>query len=336
MASIIQRQTARDKRVLGGATGELKSPMLTARLPPLNALRSFEAAARHASFSRAADELGVTHGAVSKQIRVLEDDLGQQLFSRGVRQVKLTAAGRELLAEIAPALERIGAAAAALRRGPSQDAGEVRINTRPSFALRWLIPHLPQFVRAYPGIEPQITTSTLEPARLSPSAFDIAIRRATPGRGGSAWPDGMQPQAFLPEGALPVASPALLAERPVHRLEDLNRHVLLHTATRQKDWEDWLRLAGCSELHPAGALWFEHQQFTLQAAIDGMGVAIGLSVLAAADLAEGRLAQALPGGPYLRLAPYCYALSPHAPAIARHFARWLQQEGASARSNTTL
>src|SRR4051794_28341642 len=183
--------------------------MRASRLPPLNALRAFEAAARHASFSRAADELGVTHGAVSKQIRILEDDLRQKLFARGIRQVKLTSAGRELMAEIAPALERIGAIAMALRQGPLEETGQVRINTRPSFALRWLIPHLPHFVRAYPGIEPQVTTSTLEPVRLSPSGFDVAIRRATPGRGGSTWPDGLRPRAFLREGALPVASPTL-------------------------------------------------------------------------------------------------------------------------------
>lgn len=302
--------------------------MRTTRLPPLNALRVFEAAARHASFTHAADELGVTHGAVSKQVRVLEDDLGQPLFSRSVRKVKLTAAGRELMAEIAPALERIGAIAATLRQGPLAETGEVRINTRPSFALRWLIPHLPGFVRAHPGIEPRVITSTLEPARLSPSGFDIAIRRATPGRGGAAWPEGMKPCAFLREGALPVAAPALLAERPVHRAEDLSAHVLLHTATREKDWEDWLALAQCSDLRPAGELQFEHQQFTLQAALDGMGIALGLSVLAAADLAAGRLAPVLPNGPRLRLAPYCYVLAPYAPAVARQFAAWLEQEGA--------
>jgi LysR family glycine cleavage system transcriptional activator len=191
---------------------------------------------------------------------------------------------------------------------------------------------LPRFVRAHPGIEPHVITSTLEPARLSPSGFDIAIRRATPGRGAATWSEGMRPRAFLREGALPVASPALLAERPVHRPEDLNSHVLLHTATREKDWEDWLALARCSELRPAGELRFEHQQFTLQAAIDGMGVALGLSVLAAADLAARRLAPALPGGPRLRLAPYCYVLSPHAPGVARQFALSLEQVDASARA----
>jgi len=97
--------------------------MRSSRLPPLNALRAFEAAARHASFSHAADELGVTHGAVSKQIRAPEDDLGQPLFSRSVRQVKLTSAGKEFMAEIAPALERIGAIAAALRHGPLEETG---------------------------------------------------------------------------------------------------------------------------------------------------------------------------------------------------------------------
>jgi len=231
-------------------------------------------------------------------------------------------------AEIAPALERIASIAATLRQEGATENGEVRINTRPSFALRWLIPHLPRFVRMHPGIEPRVITSTLEPARLPPAGFDIIIRRAGSGSGDAAsWPEGMKPRAFLREGALPVAAPALLAERPVRGPEDLSTHVLLHTATREKDWRDWLTLVDCSELHPGGELWFEHQQFTLQAAIDGMGIAMGLSVLAEADLAAGRLAPALAEGPQLRLAPYGYGISPHAPEAARRFARWLDEEG---------
>lgn len=300
--------------------------MRSIRLPPLNALRSFEAAARHASFSHAADELGVTHGAVSKQIRALEDDLGQPLFIRSVRQVKLTAAGRELMAEVAPALERIAAAAATLRRLPDQESGQVRINSRPSFALRWLIPNLPRFVRAYPGIEPQVVTSTLEPARLPPAGYDIVIRRDD-APGGGTWPAGTARNAFLRESAFPVAAPALLAERPIRRPEDLADHVLLQTATRQTDWQDWLARAGCAGLRASGELWFEHQQFTLQAAIDGMGIALGLSVLAEIDLSAGRLAPALPQGPRLRLRPYCYGLSPDAGNAARRFADWLGEAG---------
>jgi len=298
------------------------------RLPPLNALRVFEAAARHASFTLAATELGVTHGAVSKQIRILEADLGRALFTRAVRQVKLTAAGRELMAEIAPALQRIAAVTASLRREEAAETREVRINTRPSFALRWLIPHLPRFVRTHPGIEPRVITSTLEPARLAASGFDIIIRRAGPRQSDKAsWPDGLTPRAFLREGALPVAAPDLLAERPVRGPQDLRAHVLLHTATRENDWRDWLTLVRAAELRPAGELWFEHQQFTLQAALDGMGIAMGLSVLAEADLAAGRLAPVLPDSPQLRLAPYGYGMSPHAPEAARRFAAWLDEEG---------
>jgi LysR family glycine cleavage system transcriptional activator len=300
--------------------------MRSVRLPPLNALRTFEAAARHASFSRAADELGVTHGAVSKQIRMLEEDLGRPLFIRSVRRVKLTAAGRELMAEVSPALERIATATVALRRSPVQQTGQVRINSRPSFALRWLIPHLPRFVRAHPGIEPQVITSTLEPVRLPPAGFDIVIRRAD-APGGGTWPTGMPHQPFLREGAFPVAAPALLAERPIGKPGDLAAYVLLQTATREKDWQDWLVRAGCAGLRPSGELWFEHQQFTLQAAIDGMGVALGLSVLAEIDLAAGRLAPVFPRGPRLRLPPYCYGLSPDAGNATRQFANWLKEEG---------
>lgn len=297
------------------------------RLPPLNAVRAFAAAARHASFTRAAAELGVTHGAVSKQVRLLEEHLGVPLFTRGVRQVRLTPAGRELLAEAAPALERIAVAAAGLRRAPAGGAGVVRINARPSFALRWLIPHLPRFMRVHPELEPQVATSTLEPTRLPVHLFDVVIRRDTPVDRGPAWPEGMPPRPFLRESAFPVAAPALLAARPVRRAEDLAGHVLLHTATRERDWAAWLAHAGVPGLRHAGELRFEHQQFVLQAALDGLGVALGLSALVEADLAAGRLAPALPRGPRLRLAPMCYALAPDAPDAARRFTAWLEEVG---------
>lgn len=297
------------------------------RLPPLNAVRAFAAAARHASFTRAASELGVTHGAVSKQVRLLEEHLGQPLFTRGVRRIALTSAGRELLADTAPALERIAAAAAKLRRAAPAEAGVVRINARPSFALRWLIPHLPRLARACPDLEPQVATSTQEPARLPAHSFDVVIRRDAPDHRGPAWPAGMPARPFLRESALPVAAPALLAAHPVRRAEDLAGHVLLHTATRGKDWADWFARAGVPDLRPAGELRFEHQQFVLQAALDGLGVALGLSALVGGDLAAGRLAPALPRGPRLRLAPMCYALAPGAPAAARRFASWLEKVG---------
>lgn len=301
--------------------------MVADRLPPLNAVRAFAAAARHASFTRAADELGVTHGAVSKQVRLLEDHLGTPLFTRGVRQVALTAAGRELLAEAAPALERIAAAAIRLRRNAARadGGGVVRVNARPSFALRWLIPHLPAFMAAHPGVRPEVVTSTAEPARLPAGSFDVVVRR---GRPGMAWPKGMQVRPFLRERAVPVAAPALLASLPVHRAEDLAAHTVLHTATRDTDWTAWLARAGVPGLRPAGELRFEHLQFALQAASDGLGVALGPLALVAADLAAGRLDRVLPRGPGLALEPYCYGIPADAGAPARAFAGWLEATSA--------
>lgn len=289
--------------------------MKTGKLPPLNAVRAFAAAARHASFTLAAAELGVTHGAVSRQVKQLEEHLGVALFVRGVRQITLTQAGRELLAGVVPALERITASAAAVAR--ARPAQTLRINVRPSFAVRWLIPQLPRFLRDYPGIEPQVLTSTLDPARLSRDSFDIAIRRGRKG-----WPADLLPQPFLPDYACPVAAPALLQSRPIKTAKELSDHVLLYCATRDGDWESWLEMAGLPGLLPAGELRFEHLQFTLQAALDGLGVALGPSALVAQDVAAGRLCVVLPE-PALPLEPWCFALPDQGNTAALTFSRWI-------------
>jgi LysR family glycine cleavage system transcriptional activator len=295
-------------------------------MPPLNAVRAFAAAARHNSFTRAADDLGVTHGAVSKQVRLLEDHLGLPLFVREVRKVSLTQHGRELLTEVAPALERIGNVAARLRRtAVTRDAGgTVRINARPSFALRWLIPHLPTFMAAHPDIKPEVVTSTAEPAALSPGGYDVAIRRGDGRSQRRTWPEGMVPFPFLRERARPVACPELLSRCPVRRAEDLTKHTLLHTATRDGDWKAWLTRAGVPSLEPAGELQFEHLQFALQAALDGLGIALAPLSLVASDLAAGRLVPLPPRAPSLMLEPYCYILAPEAGPTSRTFADWLE------------
>jgi LysR family transcriptional regulator, glycine cleavage system transcriptional activator len=302
---------------------EENSHMAADRLPPLNAVRAFAAAARHASFTRAADELGVTHGAVSKQVRLLEDHLGVPLFTRGVRQVALTTAGRSLLAEASPALERIAAVAVRLRRNAVRGGGDgvVRVNVRPSFALRWLIPHLPAFMAVHPGVRPELVTSTADPARLPAGSFDVVVRR---GRPGMAWPEGMRALPFLRERAAPVAAPALLTRLPVHRAEDLAAHTLLHTATRDADWVTWLARVGVPGLRPAAELRFEHLQFALQAALDGMGVALGPLAMVAADLAAGRLARVLPRRPGIVLESYYYGIPADAGPLALVFADWLK------------
>jgi LysR family glycine cleavage system transcriptional activator len=284
-------------------------------LPPLNAIRAFAAAGRHASLTLAASDLGVSPGAVSRQVKLLEEHLGTKLFTRAVRQISLTAAGRELLTNVVPALERIAAAATAVTRPPLHRV--LRINVRPSFAVRWMISHLPQFLSAHPGIEPQVVTSTIDPRRLGREGFDIAIRR-----GHSGWPTDMKVRPFLSEWVAPVASPALLRQRPIRHAADLVRHTIIHCATRDGDWQEWLALARVNNFKPIGILQFEHLQFTLQAAVDGLGIALGPSALIAQDVAAGRLVMPL-STPLLKLDDYYYGVADSANVTALAFATWL-------------
>jgi LysR family glycine cleavage system transcriptional activator len=285
------------------------------RLPPLNAVRAFVAAARHQSFTRAAIELHVTHSAVSRQIKTLEAHLGVPLFERRIRQVALTAEGQAFFTEAAAGLAQIGAAATALTARAPQRA--VRINVRPSFAVRWLIPRLPAFVERHPGIEPQVVTSTAVPARVV-DGFDVAVRRGLEG-----WPPSIQVRPFLEDEVLVVGAPALFRTLPVDAPRALAAHVLLSARTRKGDWDDWKRQAGIPRLKPAGRLQFDHLHLVLQAAVDGLGVAMGPASLVAHDLATGRLQSPLP---HLRmpLVRYYYGLAPDAAPEAQCFADWLE------------
>ncbi|TCL65717.1 LysR substrate-binding domain-containing protein [Rhizobium sp. BK251] len=278
---------ARYKRLILAYMREENSHMTYRRLPPLNAVRAFVSAARHASFTLAAAELGVTHGAVSRQVKQLEQHLGVSLFTRGIRQIALTTSGRELFAGMAPAMERIATTAEAVAR--SAPTAGLRINVRASFAARWLIPQLPGFIREFPHISPQVTTSDALPERVVRDSFDVIIRRATTG-----WPVDLQPQAFLSDRSYLVASPSLLDAKPVQLVGDLSAHIFLHSETRGDDWREWLRFAGAANLVPVGELRFDHLDFALRAAADGLGVAVGPASLVAQDLASGRLCRVLP------------------------------------------
>lgn len=294
-----------------------KFARMTMRLPPLNAVRAFAAAARHQSFTRAAAELHVTHGAISRQIRKLEDYLGVVLFERRIRQVSLTLEGQQFFAEAAAALDQIAAAAQALMgRGP---ALAVRINVRPSFAVRWLIPRLPAFVAQHPGIEPQVVTSTRAPDQAV-DEFDVAIRRGLDG-----WPSSIRLRPFLEDEAFIVGAPALFEAQPVAEPGALGAHVLLSSRTRKQDWDDWKKHVGVARQKTAGRLQFDHLHFVLQAAVDGLGFALAPASLVGNDLASGRLQCPLPD---LRmpLSRYYYGLAPNAAAEARSFAAWLDAE----------
>jgi len=290
---------------------------MTRRLPPMNALRAFEAVGRRLSFTLAAKELHVTHGAVSRQVRLLEDWLGQPLFERGNRRIALTESGAAYLAEIGAAFDRVAAATA---RQFERDAGRLlQVNAVATFTLRWLIPRLSSFQLAHPGIEVRLTTSNA-PLQDLREPYDVAIR------GGPDRVPGHVAEAFLSEARIPVCSPKLLEQRPLSHPGDLARHTLLHAATLPDVWPQWLVAARVPDLKPAGSITLEHFYLTLQAALDGVGVAMGPTALIADDVRAGRLAMpfaapTLPARSYFAYVPERCVDDP----AVRAFCRWLRR-----------
>jgi LysR family glycine cleavage system transcriptional activator len=254
--------------------------MVRPRLPPLNAIKAFEAAARLGSFTRAAEELRVTHGAVSRQIRVLEEWLGTSLFVRTSRNAVPTRAGTDLLAEAGPALDRLASASVRLQSG-SEARGVLHISALPTFAMRWLIPRLPELQREHPALETRIVTAST-PAEQFRMDVDVVVS-------GPARQPGWVGSRFLGEAYLPLLSPGLMKERPLRSPADLAQHTLLHAATRRQMWLRWLTAAGVRDLKPARDQVFEHFYFAIQAAIEGLGVTMGPLALVGDELREGRL-----------------------------------------------
>jgi LysR family transcriptional regulator, glycine cleavage system transcriptional activator len=250
------------------------------RLPPLNAVKAFEAAARLGSFSRAAEELNVTHGAISRQIRTMEEWIGAPLFRRTSRNAVPTQAGIELLAEAGPALDRLAEAARRVRVS-SLAQGVLNVATQPTFSMRWLIPRLSDFQRNHPGLELRIVTASTSAERFQMEA-DVVVSGPSPQPG---WV-GMR---FMGEALIPLVSPELAAKCPLHRPEDLKHHTLLHSATRRRAWMRWLDAAGIPDLKPAGEQVFEHFYFAIQAALAGVGVVMGPLALVAEEVRDGRL-----------------------------------------------
>jgi LysR family glycine cleavage system transcriptional activator len=298
-------------------------PALRRSLPPLNALRAFESAARLGSFKDAAMELGVTHGAVSRHVRLLEDWLGPPvLFRRLNRRVVLTPTGRALLAETGPALDRLSAAAARHQaRGGKAAPAVLRVNALATFSLRWLLPRLGQFRDRNPEIEVRLSTST-EPVDALSEPCDLIIR------GGPDTFYGFTCHPFLTERRLPVCSPALLARLPLHEVADLHAHTFIHTSSLPRVWSDWLAAAGAPDVQAAASLTLDHFYLTLQAALDGLGVALGPTALVADDLAAGRLVAPFPDVTLPTRGYHAYL--PDARAGDRSalcFCQWLEEVG---------
>ena len=259
-------------------------------LPPLTTLRSFEAAARLASFSKAAEELNVTHGAVSRAVRQLEDHLGQKLFLRRTRQVVLTPAGALYSARVREVLERLAAATLALARDEAK--GVLTVSTLDSFAAKWLVPRLFRFRRAHPEIDVRLTTSERQ-VDFELEGVDIAIRF-----GAGNYP-GMSTDFLLEEDVFPVCRPHFLdGPHPLKQPSDLRHHTLIHD-DYQVSWAMWLQKAKVTGVDANRGPVFLSSDFAIQAAIQGEGIALARSALVEDDLLAGRLVQpfdiSLPG-----------------------------------------
>jgi LysR family transcriptional regulator, glycine cleavage system transcriptional activator len=289
------------------------------RLPPLNSLPSFESAARLLSMSRAADELGVTHGAVSRAVSNLEAHLGVQLMIRATRSIRLTPIGASLAGEVRDVLEHLAAATAA---ATGQASGTVNVSTIDSFAARWLMPRLSRFRRVHGDIDVRVAISE-RLADFTGDGIDIAIRC-----GGGRYP-GLTSELLMQEDHFPVCSPKLLRGRhPLRTPASLVHHTLLHDVFTV-DWAMWLRRAGI-EIDPHRGPTFLSSDHAIQAAVRGEGVVLGRSALVADELAAGRLVRpfdlSLPAG----FAYYvvCPARGLHRPNV-KTFRDWLIAEARS-------
>lgn len=290
------------------------------RLPSLNALRAFEAAARHLSLTKAADELSVTPGALSHQIKALEARLGAKLFQRTARGLAFTDLGRDYLPVVRDAFDRLAAGTETLF-GAAQ-AATLTVSVSPNFAQKWLVPRLGRFAAAHPAVELRIAAST-EHVDFAASDVDLAVRH-----GDGNWP-GMAVAKLADEHVIPVASPRLAGGKPpLKRPRDLKAHTLLH-APGPVDWRSWAAAARLADLDVRRGPRLDQASLAIEAAVDGVGVALARTALAALDLAAGRLVQ--PFGPALA-APFAYYIVCPAPVASRPkirtFREWALAEAA--------
>lgn len=249
-------------------------------LPSTTALQCFEAAARYSNFTRAAEELNLTQGAISRQIRLLEDFLGQSLFARRRRRVDLTPAGRALLSESGPLLTELEAIVIRLQRFGSVE-GSLSVGCYPTLGTRWLLPLTLAFSDTYPDISVNIV-NYLSNSDLDPGIIDIGIVQGDPPF------RGMTADALMPEGLAMVASPNLISG-PLADARALLSYRAIHLYSRPISWQIWFRSLGQSlEEEPTG-LYYSQFDAVIEAAVRGSGIAVVPSVLVENELSDGRL-----------------------------------------------
>ena len=255
------------------------------RLPSLNALKAFEATARHENFTKAAAELFVTQGAVSQQVKGLEDELGVRLFQRERQRVALTEAGRLYLEVVRDAFDRLGAGTERLLQ--RQNSGTLTVTTSPNFAAKWLVHRLGRFSEAHPGIDLRVSAS-IQHVDFAREDIDLAIRH-----GDGSWP-GMHVARLCTEQLFPVCSPRLVAQDEALRSPaGIRQHTLLHVNGRG-DWTRWLAQAGFEGVEARRNLDFNQASMAIDAAVDAQGIALARTALVAGDLISGRLVRPFP------------------------------------------
>jgi LysR family glycine cleavage system transcriptional activator len=303
------------------------------RLPSLGGLRAFEAAARQMSFVKAAEELHVTPAAISHQVKALEEQLGVELFRRLPRGLLLTEAGRAMLPELARGFEHFGRAIRGAVAG--EVAGELRLTIIPSFAQLWLMPRIGRFLASYPEIHVTVLGSS-DIVDLNRSDIDLGIRY------GSGRYPGLWSQLLFAEETFPVCAPSLLdGPPPLRRPDDLRRHRLLHdwnltAGETWLNWQNWLPHLGLSDLDPNAGLRLSDSVMLMEAAVRGLGIAVGRTSLAGEHLAAGRLVRPFP---MTRPADFAYYVvcvqGVEARPRVRAFIDWLIEEGRASEGLAT-
>jgi LysR family glycine cleavage system transcriptional activator len=291
------------------------------RLPVLNALKSFEAAARHESFTRAAEELCVTQGAVSHQVKALEEEIGVKLFNRERQRLIITTAGREYLNVIRDAFDRIAVGTERLMQ--RQSGGALTISTSPDFAAKWLVHRVGRFAEAHPDIALNVS-ATMHHVDFAREEVDLAVRH-----GDGNWP-GLHVERLSGEQLFPVCSPKLLRGRQrLAKPADVLKFPLLHLETRQF-WPAWLEAAGVTDIDVSQGPIMNRVSMLIDAAVEGHGIALARTTLAAWDLINGRLVR--PFAETLRVSKTYWIVCPKATAMlpkVKSAREWLLAEAAS-------
>ncbi|MEL6372083.1 MAG: transcriptional regulator GcvA [Pseudomonadota bacterium] len=303
-------------------------------LPPLNALRVFESAARHLSFTKAAEELNVTPGAVSQQIKTLEDFIGAKVFKRTKRALLLTDAAQASLPILREAFDKLGEASRIL--AAPGDAGRLNVSVAPSLAAKWLVPRLDRFHERHEDIEVWVSAD-MDIVDFAMDDVDIAIRY------GAGNYDGLDVEQLMAETILPVCSPRLLTgETPLKSPADLAHHALLHDGSPDKDesaptWPMWLKAAGVCDVDGTKGIRFNQSSLVIEAAVAGKGVALAKSALALADLEAARLVV-----PFDFTTPSSFAYYIVHPAskarikAVKAFKAWLKEEADATRDASAI